>query len=198
MNPNPQDTSHSNSVIHVDLSLGTFVEREIQKGPLFENPHFHYLGQGDEATVFAFDKYAVKIKKPSETVLFNDPSIYLKLQNEVPLFPQLFAYKEDQYVITERVHGKTLGDIGLRSIQELQFFPEELKSQLTTGLEQALEKGILPRDIHLNNILLTDDQKRLKVVDVGGFHLVHENYTNVMNERYRNNDLLYNMIQKTG
>lgn len=183
-----------------DKDVISYINEHIQKGNLNKENGFEYIGEGEEAEVYGYQSLAIKIKKKNtpNIVLFNDISIYQKLNNTIPLFPKMHAFKQDEFVVLERVQGNTLADLGMLSVEQIKFFPDNLKQQLLTGLEAALSLGLLPKDIHLNNMIVSLEHTQIKIVDVGGFHLVNEKYYDVIHPQFRKQDTLYNTLLKTG
>jgi len=81
------------------------------------------------------------------------------------------AYDADQvgnlfYIAMEYVPGKSLGDLlknGTLRVQDVVKYA----AQAALGLGHAHEQGILHRDVKPSNILLSDDRKTVKLLDLG-------------------------------
>jgi serine/threonine protein kinase len=123
--------------------------------------HHRLLGEGLSGKVYEFEQYAVKVFKtdPSEK---GDAVLLAELQ-EHPAFPTLY-YKEDQFMIVDKVSGYTLGQ-ALKAGEKLT---ERQFSQIEAAIERCYGQGIIADDLHLNNIMI-DQDGQVKIVDVGRF-----------------------------
>ncbi|MBO2532183.1 MAG: hypothetical protein CW342_04735 [Thermoactinomycetaceae bacterium] len=119
------------------------------------------LGEGLNGKVYEFEDYAVKVFKP-DAAERKDAFLLSRLSGHAS-FPRVH-YREEGWMIVDKVNGPTLW-------QALQG-GEKLKGRLYDQIEEAVEycyaRGIIPDDLHLNNIMV-DQEGRVKVVDVGRF-----------------------------
>jgi serine/threonine protein kinase len=123
--------------------------------------HHTLLGEGLSGQVFSFEDYAVKVYK--EDFSENDDHLMLTNLDAHPMFPKLH-YQNDKFMIVDQVKGYTLAqlrDAGYK-LKDAQY------RQLEKTIEECYESGIIPHDIHLNNIML-DENGNLKIIDVGRF-----------------------------
>lgn len=119
------------------------------------------LGEGLSGKVYEFEEYAVKVFKPDASEI-NDAILLSRLSGHAA-FPRVH-YREEKWMLVDKVSGYTLG-------QALQA-GEKLKDPMFTQIEEAVAhcyaKGLIPDDLHLNNIMV-DQEGRVKIVDVGRF-----------------------------
>lgn len=171
-----------------DIILLKMIELINQK----KREQFTFLGEGNDAEVYGFHQYAVKFKKINGGVL-NDSEILKKI-GDISTFPRLYAYKEDEYIIMERVKGMTLGELGLKSMEQLRFLPEELKHGLLQGIEQCFHRSVVPHDIHLHNVMYSEEENKLWIIDVGRFVEVDEKYVEESRLSYEGDCKFYQNI----
>jgi RIO-like serine/threonine protein kinase len=131
----------------------------VAKGDMGE--HHTLLGEGLSGNVFSFENYAVKVYKED----FSENSDHLMLQqlDIHPLFPKLH-FQDDKFIVVDQVKGNTLAEIrdaGYK-LKDAQF------RQLEQAVEECYAQGIIPHDIHLNNIMV-DPDGNVKIIDVGRF-----------------------------
>ncbi|MFC7441655.1 protein kinase domain-containing protein [Laceyella putida] len=119
------------------------------------------LGEGLSGKVYEFENYAVKVFKPDYSEK-EDADLLTRLSGHAA-FPALH-YKEDQFMIVDKVSGYTLGQ-ALKAGEKLN---ERLFNQIEEAVERCYAEGIIPDDLHLNNIMVNQDGQ-VKIVDVGRF-----------------------------
>jgi RIO-like serine/threonine protein kinase len=123
--------------------------------------HHTLLGEGLSGQVFSFEDFAVKVYK--EDFSEKDDHLMLTNLNAHPMFPKLH-FQNDKFMVVDQVKGYTLAqlrDEGYK-LNDAQF------RQLEKTIEECYASGIIPHDIHLNNIML-DEHGNLKIIDVGRF-----------------------------
>lgn len=138
----------------IDYLSSLVVKGDVEK-------HHSLLGEGLSGQVFSFEDYAVKVYK--EDFSENDDHKMLTNLNAHPLFPNLH-FQNDKFMVVDQVKGYTLAqlrDAGYK-LKDAQF------RQLEQTIEECYASGIIPHDIHLNNIML-DENGNVKIIDVGRF-----------------------------
>jgi serine/threonine protein kinase len=138
----------------VDYLSSLVVKGDVEK-------HHTLLGEGLSGQVFSFEDYAVKVYKED----FSEKDDHLMLANldAHPLFPKLH-FQNEKFIVVDQVNGYTLAqlrDAGYK-LKDAQF------RQLEKAIEECYASGIIPHDIHLNNIML-DQNGNVKIIDVGRF-----------------------------
>jgi RIO-like serine/threonine protein kinase len=119
------------------------------------------LGEGLSGKVYEFEDYAVKVFKPDAGEK-NDAILLSRLSGHAA-FPRLH-YREEGWMIVDKVNGHTLW----QALQGGEKLKENLYAQIEETVELCYEKGVVPDDLHLNNIMV-DQEGRVKFVDVGRF-----------------------------
>ena len=108
------------------------------------------LGEGLNGKVYEFEDYAVKVFKP-DAAEKKDAFLLSRLSGHAS-FPRVH-YREEGWMIVDKVNGPTLW-------QALQG-GEKLKGRLYDQIEEAVEycyaRGIIPDDLHLNNIMVDQE-----------------------------------------
>ncbi len=143
----------------IDQESVDYLSSLVVKGKIGE--HHTLLGEGLSGQVFSFEDYAVKVYK--EDFSENNDHLMLQQLQVHPLFPKLHLHDE-QFIVVDQVKGYTLAelrDAGYK-LKDAQF------RQLEQAIEECYAQGIIPHDIHLNNIML-DQDGNVKIIDVGRF-----------------------------
>ncbi|MFD2922682.1 serine/threonine protein kinase [Halobacillus naozhouensis] len=123
------------------------------------------IGQGRSAAVFRIKgtMKAVKVFYSEQQVLAEkEGEIYEQLSN-YDYFPELIEVGEG-YLVLEYLDGITFYDCLVSGIP----ITPNMVAMVDEALDFARSKGLNPSDIHLRNIMLTNDQ-RIKVIDVVRF-----------------------------
>ncbi|MBA4493577.1 hypothetical protein ACFO25_14120 [Paenactinomyces guangxiensis] len=121
------------------------------------------LGEGLSGKVYDFEGYAVKVYK--ENFCENDDHLMLARLHDHPAFPVLqYKGQNHQFMVADKVSGYTLAEI-LKSGEKLN---EHTFRQIERHVEDCYREGIIPHDLHLNNIMI-DHDKNVKIVDTGRF-----------------------------
>lgn len=112
------------------------------------------IGSGCQATVYKYKNYAIKDYSDNGY----DGPILEKLQGN-ELFPKLYGYNGD-FMITEY----------LNITDAYKYYERNVDIEYTAFdiYEYCYKKGIIPYDIHDENVVVTNDDK-LKIIDVGSF-----------------------------
>lgn len=136
-----------------------YVSSLVAKGSMED--HHQLLGEGLSGKVFSLENYAVKVYKPN----FSEKNDHFMLQqlDVHPLFPKLH-FHDEQFMVVDQVKGYTLAElreVGYK-LKDAQF------RQLEQAIEECYAQGIIPHDIHLNNIMI-DQDGNVKIIDVGRF-----------------------------
>jgi predicted Ser/Thr protein kinase len=119
------------------------------------------LGEGLSGKVYEFENYAVKVFK--EDFSENDDDIMLKRLGGHPSFPRIH-YREDRFMVVDKIAGPTLSQ-ALKAGERLS---DRHFEQVEEAVEDCWRMGIIPDDLHLNNIMIGSDN-RIKIIDVGRF-----------------------------
>lgn len=138
----------------VDYLSSLVVKGDVEK-------HHTLLGEGLSGQVFSFEDYAVKVYK--EDFSENEDYKMLHRLDAHPMFPKLH-FQNEKFMVVDQVKGYTLAqlrDAGYK-LKDAQF------RQLEQTIEECYAAGIIPHDIHLNNIML-DENGNVKIIDVGRF-----------------------------
>ncbi|WP_456277747.1 protein kinase family protein [Bacillus sp. AK128] len=126
------------------------------------------IGEGRSAVVFRIHhtNFALKVFFPSLIhIAKEEAEIYQKLQLS-SYFPRLHG-AGNNYIVIDYIEGTTLFDC-LRLGVKVR--PEHIK-EIDDALRQAREFGLNPSDIHLKNIMVTN-QGEIKLIDVARFRQV--------------------------
>ncbi|MDA8351704.1 MAG: AarF/UbiB family protein [Firmicutes bacterium] len=105
-----------------------------------------------------------------------------------PAFPALH-HCGDQFMVMDKVEGITLA----HELHNRSRLKEDHLEQIEAYMEDCFREGWIPRDMHLNN-LMVDAEDRIRIVDVGRF--IHTDYP----ERYQEElaedlaDLRYDLL----
>ncbi|WP_082233453.1 protein kinase family protein [Halobacillus massiliensis] len=140
---------------------------------LFENQkvikmpdEFRLIGQGRSAAVFKWEgisTYAVKIFYPNfQHLAIQEEYVYNTLANN-DYFPELLLTGEG-FLVLELLDGMTIYDCLVTG----RAITPEMVSEVDQALEYARQKGLNPSDIHLRNIILTNEGE-IKIIDVVRF-----------------------------
>lgn len=119
------------------------------------------LGEGLSGKVYEFENYAVKVFKDDYSEK-EDAAILNRLAGHAA-FPTIH-YREDRFMIVDKVSGYTLGQ-ALKAGEKVN---QRLFDQIEAAVERCYREGIIPDDLHLNNIMV-DQDGQVKIVDVGRF-----------------------------
>ncbi|MFC4556850.1 protein kinase family protein [Virgibacillus kekensis] len=128
-------------------------------------PDLEYIGAGRSAVVFRIKSTnkALKLFYPEfEEVALEEAAIYRVLQGN-PYYPTLYE-AGDNFLLIDYIEGRTLFEcltIGER-ISEMHI------KEVDRALAYAKEKGLTPSDIHLRNIILTNEGN-IRLIDVARF-----------------------------
>ncbi|PTX53672.1 protein kinase-like protein [Melghirimyces profundicolus] len=119
------------------------------------------LGEGLSGRVYEYENYAVKVFKEDGSE--NRGDLILNRLHHHPAFPTLHHH-EDRFMVMDKVDGSTLAT-ELKNSAKLK---ESYFEQIEKYTEECFQEGIVPKDMHLNN-LMVDRDNRIKIVDVGRF-----------------------------
>lgn len=142
--------------------------------------HYSLLGEGVSGKVYEFENYAIKVFKKDSSE--NDDFIMLNHLHNHPGFPTLH-YKEEKFMVVDKVSGYTLGQ-AMKSGDQLS---DQAFKQIEMYVADCYRDGIIPHDLHLNNIMI-DKENNIKIIDVGRFFYTSqkEKYTDKIREDLEN------------
>jgi serine/threonine protein kinase len=126
---------------------------------------FHPIGDGKSGQVVQYKDYpyAIKLFK-DDAKETNDAFILNRLQHS-NFFPTLHAFQDHSFMVTELVGGKTIYEIDEKNgllIAEYERYIEQAEMA-------ARQVGLIPSDVHLNNLMIDEATGELKIIDVGNF-----------------------------
>jgi len=131
---------------------------------------FEYVASGKNADVFKYEDYAVK--KMFDDARYENDGFLLKQLNQKDsiYYPKLYAFEEGKFMVSELINGQTVYNIDGKNGDLIR----EYRTEIYKAEEHAFEMGLIPDDVHLNNMML-DENGQLKIIDVGQFSPVgHE------------------------
>lgn len=132
--------------------------------------NFDYLGSGINGDAYKFEDMCLKVFKDNANET-NDGAILNHLQQiENEFYPKVFAFENNKFVLSEFVEGKTFYQIEKAD----NHLVKEYKKEIEEAFSFANSVGLNPMDVHLNNMMLTNEG-HLKIVDVGRFSRVRKN-----------------------
>lgn len=138
----------------------------VENGKMMES--YPLLGEGLSGQVFDFEGYAVKVFK--EDYSENEDYKILRHFNGHPAFPDFhYIDKENQWMVVDKINGYTLGQV-LKSGENLD---SNMYWKIEEVVEDCYEKGIIPADLHLNNIMI-DQDNQVRFIDTGRFFFTDE------------------------
>lgn len=144
------------------------------------NLFFDYIGEGDTSKVYGYNGVAVKVYcdyygDPHDlAAIFENELAMMKELQECPYTPKLLAYKEKSYIVMEYIEGFDLESYIYHhstNEQSEKVLQEQTSRQLEHFKLICKLKGIAPKDLHDNNILVKDDGT-LYVIDFGMYEKV--------------------------
>jgi RIO-like serine/threonine protein kinase len=134
--------------------------RSLIAGGMMER-EYPLLGEGLSGKVYEFEEYAVKVFKPDAGER-NDAVLLSRLSGHAS-FPRVH-YREEGWMVVDKVNGPTLW----QALQGGEKLEGHLYEQIEAAVEHCYARGVIPDDLHLNNIMV-DQEGRVKFVDVGRF-----------------------------
>ncbi|PTM56929.1 protein kinase domain-containing protein [Desmospora activa] len=144
------------------------------------------LGEGLSGRVYEYENFAVKVFKEDGSE--NDDYRMLNRLHHHSAFPTLHYY-EDRFMLMDKCDGTTLA----RERESGDGLKDAYFTQIEQVVEECYQVGIIPRDLHLNNVMV-DRDNRIKIVDVGRF--VHTDQSEDYKERLTEDlqDLKYHVF----
>ena len=169
----------------------------IMKTDLY-NEILDYVGEGLFSIVYGFDdlaikKYRNKYCSMEELEEHMEDHVYLKELTRSKYYPNLVAYKEKEYVITEIVEGYTLSELYIELIKghdlaklvNIETF-KDYRKNIKKAINYSLSKNIVPVDVHLENIMIKMDGS-IVIIDVGNFIKKDYEISNKEKSKIKNN-----------
>ncbi|MBY6052458.1 protein kinase family protein [Cytobacillus firmus] len=132
---------------------------------LEKDDRLEFIGAGRSAFAFRIKEtnLVLKVFFPEfKRIAREEAEIYRALPDN-PYYPSLYG-SGDNYIVIDYVQGLTLFDCLAQGVP----INEETIGQIDEALKLARESGLNPSDIHLRNIILTEDG-RIKIIDVARF-----------------------------
>lgn len=132
---------------------------------LNKDSSLQYVGEGRSAFVFRIKhtRKVIKIFFPEYSFIAKEEAdIYRQLEG-VPYYPCLYA-AGNNYIVIDYIEGMTLFSCLTKGKRITAQHIEEIDK----ALELARAQGLNPSDIHLRNILITNDEK-IMLIDVARF-----------------------------
>lgn len=135
---------------------------------------FQWIGLGENAFVYSYKDYAIKIER-TDNRKYNsvvDDYIILKKLQGYSYFPKLYFYQERSFMVTELKSGRIL-----ENIENTMDFSRRKKLDCYYIEKQAYEcveiiykAGLTPSDMHGKNVIINEDNSELYIIDVGNFY----------------------------
>lgn len=131
----------------------------------FNEKQLSMIGSGRSAYVFKLEGTNKALKvfyPPFEHLAKKEAEIYDKLKG-ISSFPVLYESGEN-YIVIDYIEGHTIFECLVKGIPISERILEEVDRSIAT----ARQRGLNPSDIHLHNILFTNDDE-VKLIDVVRF-----------------------------
>ena len=151
------------------------IEKIIKENNLNEN--LNYLAKGCSSTVYTYDNFAIKIFNgdKNSNMFRNEDYKFLDILKDSSYFPNLYAYKEGQYMIVDYIEGYNINNIDI-AIKSGYFCDNIMIDNLTKIISKQIwdvvdickKYNIIPCDLHPENIKI-NNKGELYIVDVGYF-----------------------------
>ncbi|OHX51107.1 serine/threonine protein kinase [Cytobacillus oceanisediminis] len=132
---------------------------------LEKDDSLEFIGAGRSAFAFRIKgtNLVLKVFFPEFKKIAREEAEIYKALPDHPYYPSLYG-SGDNYIVIDYVQGLTLFECLAKGVP----IEEEKIRQIDEALKLAREKGLNPSDIHLRNIILTDDG-HIKIIDVARF-----------------------------
>lgn len=144
-----------------DEGATRYLAELIESGKIDEYP---LLGEGLSGKVYDFEGYAVKVYK--EDYSENEDYQTLSYLNGHPAFPTFhYIDQKKQWMVVDKVDGFTLA----KAVKSGGKLDRRTYLQIEEVVEDCYEEGIIPADLHLNNLMLDKDTNKIRVIDTGRF-----------------------------
>lgn len=124
-----------------------------------------YLASGAYGNVYKIKNQELVIKHYKKQKPDHEAMILKKL-SDVNGFPKLIETNEDGLIMTY-IKGMKLSEL-IRTGYDVS--PSVWK-QIKTIYQQTLQKGVLPVDVNLHNILLNEETGKVGIIDVGNYQI---------------------------
>lgn len=133
----------------------------IESGKIDEHP---LLGEGLSGKVYDFEGFAVKVYK--EDYSENEDYKTLSYLNGHPAFPAFhYIDRGKKWMVVEKVDGFTLAE----AVHSGENLDSRTYRQIEEIVEDCYGEGIIPVDLHLNNLMVDKDTNKIRVIDTGRF-----------------------------
>lgn len=133
------------------------------------------IGRGEFGTLYSYKDYAIKIFFNGwHGRVDNDYEKLEKLQG-IPLYPKLYAYYPNKFMIVEKINGITIdqykrleNEEKFKIISKINMIKSMTKIQ--SYVKNTIDRDIYIHDSHDSNVMVTYEGE-LKIVDVGHFSI---------------------------
>lgn len=140
------------------------------------NKNLKYLGKGCSSRVYTYGNFAIKIfSKKKDSYMYRDEDYkFLDILKDSSYFPNLYAYKEGEFMIVDYIKGYNVSDIDIAlknsyfSSNTIDNLTKIIGKQIWDVVDICKKYNIIPFDLHPNNIKINNEGK-LYVIDVGYF-----------------------------
>ncbi len=133
---------------------------------------FQWIGQGENAFVYSYKDYAIKIQRDDKShSVVDDYYILGKLQG-YSYFPKLYFYEKLSFMVVELKSGRVLEnientmDFSRRGKLDCKY----IEKQANECVKIIYKAGLSPNDMHGKNIIINEDNSELYIIDVGNFY----------------------------
>ncbi|WP_404322504.1 protein kinase family protein [Cytobacillus firmus] len=132
---------------------------------LEKDDSLEFIGAGRSAFAFRIKEtnLVLKVFFPEFIRIAREEAEIYRALPDHPYYPSLYD-SGDNYIVIDYVQGLTLFDCLAQGVP----IKEETIREIDEALKLARESGLNPSDIHLRNIILTEDG-RIKIIDVARF-----------------------------
>ncbi|WP_041089940.1 protein kinase family protein [Jeotgalibacillus soli] len=156
------------------LAKSVRIEKKYGKIKLISHdPMLQWIGTGRSAVAFRIGEtdLAIKVFLPElDQTALEEAEIYRLLEG-ISYYPHLYESGAN-YLVMSYIDGMTLFDCLVNGVHISKAYLDEVDK----ALQQASDRGLTPSDIHLRNILMTN-QGSVKLIDVARFRQVKEQDT---------------------
>ncbi|MGY3717785.1 protein kinase family protein [Sutcliffiella cohnii] len=149
-----------------ELAAGVIFEKKGFTMKLKEKPEeLELIGKGRSAFAFKIrsTNIVLKVFFPSHLSIVNEEAMIYKILDGNPYYPKMYDYSTN-FIAIDYIDGDTL----FQCLTTGKYISKQHIVEIDRALKLARESGLNPSDVHLRNILITDDG-HIKLIDVARF-----------------------------
>lgn len=142
---------------------------------LKSNRDFEWIGRGENAFVYSYKNYAIKVRRNDRgsNDAFVDDYIALERLQGSKYFPKLYFYGSQEFMVVELKSGRILENIentvNFNNRKKLNY--EYIRSQVEECISFMYASNVAPSDVHGKNVIINEENSEFCIVDVGNFYL---------------------------